>query len=86
MRYSLKIEGRAKKDLQSLDPIIQKRIAKKLKFFLAQPDPLLLARKLIDASGGNYRWRIGHYRVIFDVKGYAIMVLRVQHRKDVYRK
>lgn len=86
MGYSLKIESRAKKDLQSLDPIIQKRIAKKLKFFLTQPDPLLFAKKLIDASGGDYRWRIGHYRVIFDVNEDVVMLLRVQHRKDVYRK
>jgi len=86
MRYSLKIESRAKKDLQSLDFVVQKRIAKKLKFFLEQPDPLQFARKLIDTTGGDSRWRVGHYRLVFDVKGSVIMLLRVQHRKDIYRK
>lgn len=86
MKYSLKIEGRAKKDLQSLDSVVQKRIVKKLKFFLEQPDPLQFAKRLIDTAGGDYRWRVGHYRLVFDVRGSVIMLLRVQHRKDVYRK
>ena len=86
MKYNLKIESRAKKDLQSLDSIVQKRIAKKLKYFIEQPDPLQFAKKLIDSSGGDYRWRVGHYRVVFDVNGKEIRILRVQHRKDVYKK
>ncbi len=86
MRYSLKIESRAKKDFQSLDSVVQKRIVKKLKFFLEQQDPLQFSKRLIDTSGGDYRWRVGHYRLVFDVKGNVIMLLRVQHRKDVYKK
>ena len=85
MQYSLKIESRAKKDLQSLDSVVQKRIVKKLKFFLEQPNPLQFSKRLIDASGGDYRWRVGHYRLVFDVKENVIMLLRVQHRKDVYK-
>ncbi len=86
MKYNLKIESRARKDLQSFDITTQKRIAKKLKYFIEQSDPLQFAKKLIDSSGGDYRWRVGHYRVVFDVNNREIRVLRVQHRKDVYRK
>jgi mRNA interferase RelE/StbE len=86
MKYNLKIESRARKDLQSLNPIAQKRIAKKLKYFIEQSDPLQFSKKLVDSSGGDYRWRVGHYRVVFDLSGEEIRVLRVQHRKDVYRK
>ena len=86
MKYCLRIESRAKKDLQALDFVVQKRIAKKLSFFLEQPDPLQFSNKLIDTSDGDYRWRVGHYRLVFDVRGGTIMLLRVQHRKDVYRK
>jgi len=85
MKYRLTIGSRAKKDLKSLDRIVQKRIAKKLQFFLSQSDPLLFAKKLVDPIDGDYRWRVGHYRVVFDVKGTLIMLIRVQHRKDVYR-
>lgn len=86
MKYKLSIEGRAKKDLQALDQVTQKRIAKKLKYFLAQEDPLIFAKKLTDPNDANYRWRIGHYRVVFDLRGKTIKMLRVQHRREVYRK
>ncbi len=86
MKYKLKIEGRTRKDLQFLDPIVQKRIAKKLRYLIEQPDPLQFAKKLIDSSGGDYRWRVGNYRVVFDVSVKEIRLLRIQHRKDVYRK
>lgn len=85
MKFQLKIEGRAKKDLQSLDRVVQKRIAKKLKFYIEQDDPLQYAKKLIDSKDGNYRWRIGNFRVVFDVGDNVVKLLRVQHRKDVYR-
>ncbi len=84
--YRLKIESRAKKDLQSLDDVTKRRIIKKLKFFLAQDNPLAFAKKLVDLEDGDYRWRIGHYRAVFDVRSKTIKLLRVQHRRDVYRK
>ncbi len=85
MHYRLTIYKRAKKDLESLGPILQKRIARKLKFYINHEDPLAFATKLVDSKDGNFRWRIGHYRVVFDVKGNIIKLLRVQHRKDVYK-
>lgn len=86
MKYHLVIESRAKKDIQSLDSIAQKRIAKKIKYFLNQTDPLSHAKKLVDSSGGDYRFRVGNYRLVFDLDGDKIRLLRVQHRKDVYKK
>lgn len=44
------------------------------------------ARKMVDPSLGSYRFRIGDYRVIFDIEGDEIIVLRVGHRKEIYRK
>ncbi len=86
MKYQLVIESQAKKDIQSLDSIAQKRIAKKIKFFLDQTDPLSFAKKLVDSSGGDYRFRVDNYRLIFDVDSDKIKLHRVQHRKDVYKK
>lgn len=82
----LEISGTAKKDIQSLDSVVQKRIAKKLQFFLAQEDSLSFTKPLVSSKDGNYRWRIGHYRVIFDVNGTTILLLRVLHRGEVYKK
>lgn len=85
MTYTLEISGKAKKDIQSLDSAVQKRIVKKLQFFLAQQDPLAFAMPLVNSKDGNYHWRIGHYRVVFDVKSNIILLLRVQHRGEVYK-
>ena len=85
MKYRLEVSGKAKKDIQSLDLVIQKRIAVKLKFFLSNDDPLSFAKKLVNSKDGDYRWRIGHYRIIFDVNDSVILLLRVQHRREVYR-
>ena len=34
----------------------------------------------------NVKQRIGDYRVIFDIEDKEIVVLRVGHRRDIYRK
>jgi len=40
----------------------------------------------MDPALGTYRFRIGDYRVIFDIEGKDIVALRVGHRRDIYRK
>jgi len=47
---------------------------------------LKYAQKLSDPRLGTYRFRVGEYRVIFDVEGSDIVILRVGHRKEIYRK
>ena len=39
-------------------------------------------------ADGAYRIRVGAYRVIYDVddKARVIVILRVRHRRDVYRR
>ena len=72
----------AKRDLLKLDKKIRVRIASKLKFFAAAP--LKFSRKLSHPSIGSFRFRIGEYRVIFDLKDDAIVILKVGHRRDIY--
>jgi len=81
--YHLLYTQRAIKDIRKLDAKIKERIGKAL--FRFSEDPFKYAEKLIDARLGEYRFRIGDYRVIFDLKDYEIVVLRVGHRKDIYR-
>jgi mRNA interferase RelE/StbE len=83
--YKLEISGRAAKDIKALDVVVQRRIASKLKFFITQEDPLSFAKKLVNAKDGDYRWRVGHYRAVFDVEDSTILLLRIQHRSEVYK-
>lgn len=78
----------AREDLKNLELPIAHRIVKKILFFSQQQNPLNFAKRLKDSSLGQYRFRIGDYRVLFDAdrKGNIsiLMILRIKHRKDIY--
>jgi mRNA interferase RelE/StbE len=83
MSFRLVYTQRAIKDIQKLEPTVKSRIGKALLRFEA--DPLGYAKSLNNTSLGSYRFRIGDYRVIFDLEGEDIIVLRVGHRRDIYK-
>ena len=72
-------------DLNLLPKDIQKRIAKKMKFFGNLNEPLKFAEHLTDFRDAEFRFRIGEYRILFDVIENAIFVLKIKHRKDIYK-
>ncbi len=74
----------ASREFFKIPKAVQRRIIKKLEFYLAQPNPLSFADKLT-ISQPTYRYRIGEYRVIFDWEGTGILILRVGHRREIYR-
>jgi mRNA interferase RelE/StbE len=84
LKYRLVYTQKAFKDLKNLDPQVRQRIGQSLKRL--ENDPLKFARKLTDPRIGSYRFRIGEYRVVFDVEGEEIVVLRVGHRREIYRR
>ena len=72
-------------DLQSLPRDIQKRIAKKMRFYAEVEDPIGFAEKLTEHKDADFRFRIGEYRVMFDLLKNEIYILKIKHRKDVYK-
>lgn len=84
--YKLRYKRPAVKSIQKLTPQIKKRLKIKLEFFANQADPLVFAKALTKPSDAQYRFRIGSYRVLFDIENDTIVILLVQHRKDIYRK
>jgi len=77
------LTDRARRDLHALDPPIRRRIVSKLRE-LAH-DPLGRSRRLTNVDLGSYRYRIGPYRVVFDLEGNDVIVLRIGHRREIYR-
>ncbi|MEK7567120.1 MAG: type II toxin-antitoxin system RelE/ParE family toxin [Patescibacteria group bacterium] len=75
---------RARDNLRGLPALIQKRIAKKMRFYAAQKDPLKFAERLTDSREGEFRFRVGDYRIFFDVVKNKIIVLKIYNRKDAY--
>ena len=84
MSYDLVYTQRAIRDIEKLDPKIKKRLGKVLLRY--KEEPLRYAEKLSDSKLGTYRFRIGDYRIIFDIEDNEIVVLRVGHRKEIYKR
>jgi mRNA interferase RelE/StbE len=66
------------KDIKRLEADIKDRIGKALEKFATAP--LEHAEELTNAELGTYRFRVGAYRVIFDLVGNDLVALSVGHR------
>lgn len=84
MTFHYLITHRALKDLKKIDDSTKTRLHNALLRF--QSDPLKHAEKLTDSQLGSYRFRVGDYRIIFDLVESEIVVLRIGHRRDIYRR
>ena len=84
MSYRLVYTQKAVRDIDRLDAGVKKRIGTPLLRF--KDNPIQYAERLTDPELGGYRFRIGDYRVIFDIEGKDIIVLRAGHRKEIYKR
>ncbi len=64
---------------------IQVRIIKKLDFFCGQENLLDFAEPLTRSDLGQYRFRIGDYRIAFDLENEILVIHDVDNRKNIYR-
>ena len=83
MVYQILYTKTAFNDIQKLDIVVKKKLKKKIEEFAA--NPFIHAKKLINSTIGLYRWRAGNYRTVFDIKGKSIIILRVGHRREIYK-
>jgi len=81
----IRFTGRARKDAKGLDLRTQKRIRTKLEWYMSHDDPLVFADTLTDSDLGQYRFRIGDFRLPFDVVGDTIRINRIGHRREIYQ-
>jgi len=56
-----------------------------LESFISQENPLDFAEPLTKPADANYRFRVGAYKLLFDVDDKNIIILLIQHRRDVYK-
>lgn len=87
MTYTVKWDDGAIDDLKSLGKAEAIRIVKKIESHLVK-DPLNLGKPLNGNLASLYRYRIGDYRVIYQIfrDELIVAVVRVGHRKDVYEE
>jgi len=73
----------AEDDFDKLTQLNRKCIATKMRFYASQSDPLQFAEPLTDSN--EYRFRIGDYRVIFEVLHDTLWVTAIKRRDEAYR-
>lgn len=85
--YRLLLAGRqVRKDLDRLDRPVLERIRKAVQVLKQNPRPPS-ARRLRHLAIGEYRLRVGDWRVFYDIdeETRAVVILRVMHRREAYR-
>lgn len=84
MLFNIIFTERAFKDLSKLNNAEKERI--KLKLIEYSENPYFFSKKLSASKLGDYRFRVGDFRIIFDIEVDKIIVLRIGHRKEIYKK
>ena len=81
--YELIYSPSALKQLKKLEHNIKERIVLALERLKIRPESCDI-KKLVGMPG--YRFRVGDYRIIFDMKKdkLIILVLQIGHRKNIY--
>ena len=88
MAWAIEVVPAAAKELRKLDRAVAARIIKTLETRIATlDDPRSIGSALVGEHAGYWRWRIGDYRVIARIEDerIVILVIRVAHRREVYR-
>lgn len=88
MAWTIEFLPDAVKELKKLDRSVARRIITTLEERIATlDDPRTLGSALTGDHAGYWRWRIGDYRVVARVEDerVVIIVVRVAHRREVYR-
>lgn len=84
MAYKITFKKSVVKDLKKINHFDADRILTKLSAELSVD-----ANECPELHGqfaGLRKYRVGNYRVIYAIIDDCVVVLRIQHRKDVYRK
>ena len=86
MKYDLIIKPAAEKSLDKVPLPFRRRILDAMKKLRNEPRPA----GVVKLAGDENLWRIrvGNYRIVYEIYDdrLIILVLRVAHRKDVYRQ
>jgi mRNA interferase RelE/StbE len=89
LAWAIEYDASARKDLAGLDRQIARRIVTFMGERVAKLDnPRSIGEALAGPELGRYwRYRVGDYRIVCDIqdKKVVVLVLRVAHRREVYR-
>lgn len=84
MTYEVIFSNKALKQLKKMERDVQERVVAVLERIRTRPEAHII--KLVGDPG--YKLRVGDYRVVVDIdpKELRVLVLRVGHRKSIYKR
>lgn len=85
MRYSISYASSVAKALRKLDRATARRLLQAIGKLAEEPRPSGCVQ--LKGGDGEFRIRVGDYRVVYDIEDeqLVVLVLRVGHRREVYR-
>lgn len=89
MKYNIELSERFKKEFKKLDKFTQKMIRSWItKNLYDTEDPRNQGKALTANRKGQWRYRIGDYRLICEIvdNELLILALSIGHRKEIYEK
>ncbi|MBW4650259.1 MAG: type II toxin-antitoxin system RelE/ParE family toxin [Kastovskya adunca ATA6-11-RM4] len=85
MVYQVEIAPAAQRQIRKLTTDVQQKIIQRLEALAVDPYPAGVVKMRGEQS--LYRVRLGDYRIIYEIQDeeLLILVLKVGHRRDVYK-
>lgn len=85
MSYTVHVRTSAAKEIRSLPRPIQRRVGLAIDRLETTPRPP--GAQALSGYENLYRLRIGEYRLVYEIRDREILiiVIRVRHRREVYR-
>ena len=85
MSYAISYVPSAAKAIRKLDKPTARRLLDAIGSLASDPRPSGCVQ--IKGGGGEFRIRVGDYRIVYDVRDdeLVVLVLKVGHRREVYR-
>lgn len=88
MAWTIKYTRTCQKEVQKLDPQIQKKVKSFFDELESSEDPRSKGKALTQNLSGLWRYRIEDYRIICEIqdKELIILTLIIGHRSKIYRE
>jgi mRNA interferase RelE/StbE len=88
MAYEIQWSENAAREYACLDNSVKIQIDKFLEKLKTRDDPATLGKPLTANLGGLWRYRVGDYRIVAEIKSsvLTILILSIKHRSIVYRE
>ena len=83
MGYKIRYKSSVRRDLKNLDKSVVMRILESIEKNLSE-NPYI-GKPLTGKYKVLYKYRVGKYRVIYTIRGDEVWILKIGHRKHVYR-